>query len=357
MTMGKRPAWGATAMIRISPVVAAVAVACLLSIASVASACEDVRVSPFPGFPPATIDHCYGADGWNYNRSLVSRHYGIYAAMASDAYVDDWAKQRAFRLDEKDMIGAGSREKTGWTRLPRPPAFSNGLGYDVYYNRRFPRPAVVVAFRGTDGLANMDTFSNGSWFFGWFFCDQYCLAEKEFAAILAAARSTLGEPFDVVATGHSLGGGLARHVAAMFPGVGVVTFNTSFVTDTTFARYTPPVAIRIYEKGEAFRAIDHGYRKLWLRPSSENTARDAQYTTDMTLATAFGVENVVREHSMENLAAGLLRSAVLCRAEKDAECRAEDAMSRLIYCRYIEDRRQQNDELVDETVCPRSARR
>lgn len=331
--------------------VLAVSVFWLISTTRLGLACSDVSVAPFPAFPPTTIDHCYGADGWNYNRSLISRHYGLYAAMASDAYVDDWQRQRAFRLDERDLIADSDRAgRTGWTRLPRSPAFANGLGYDVYYNRRLPRPGVVVAFRGTDGLYDVDSFSNGSWLFGWFFCDQYCLAEKEFGKILQAAHRALGATFDVVVTGHSLGGGLARHIATTFPNVTAVTFNSSFVTNTPwFGGHSPRAMIRIYETGEVFGELDRSSRKLWLRASS-NTAKDADYRTNMTLATV-GISNVRREHNMENLAAGLLRSAVLCRTERDAECAAPDAMSRLIYCRYLDNRPPQSAVIRDPAVC------
>ena len=92
----------------------------------------------------------------------------------------------------------------------------------------------MVVFRGTDGPADLpDLISNASYFTQmvnpW---DQYRTARRVFMDVRGDARALSGGlPIEYLAVGHSLGGGLARHMAAAFPCTVAITFNSSFVSN------------------------------------------------------------------------------------------------------------------------------
>lgn len=303
-------------------------------------------------FPPRAVDHCYGPDGWNYNRNLAARAYALYAAASNDAYRDfDKNDKRAFSIadDLRPLNSRYSKGSTGWLHLERRSDSSSGFAYDVYVNPTTRPKGVLIAYRGTDGFFDVDSFANASWFIGAFNpMDQYTLVREEFPAVIERAKAKLrSSTIGIVTTGHSLGGGLARHVAGYHPDVTAVTFNSSPVTRTLFAPRSPISDIRVYENNDGFSRLNSAVRRLHLMPST-NTPEDAVYRLNVSEQVDGHYGGIKIEHSAERLAAGLLRSSILCKKDKDRECKTEDTLSKTIYCRYMMNRT--SSQLVDDEV-------
>jgi pimeloyl-ACP methyl ester carboxylesterase len=174
------------------------------------------------------------------DRSAVAGRVLPYALMSAYAYrlgpgcADpgnaqklDEAAQRGFEA----RIAATAGGAGAWTRVPalgiRDEAGhlecedDEGLAYHVWERTLDGRKLVVVAFRGTSGKGDWK-YGNLWWFGRFVFHDnQYTRARTHAAAIIRqydeeAARENLKPP-RFVATGHSLGGGLAQQVLYAFP--------------------------------------------------------------------------------------------------------------------------------------------
>jgi pimeloyl-ACP methyl ester carboxylesterase len=130
-----------------------------------------------------------------------------------------------------------------WKVVGEPVADQYGLGYIVFVRTVNNEDHVLVAFRGTDPIGGdgwwkvlptpADALANASWVTQWFNpWDQYRLAREAFMEIRkqAIARAQ-GRVVRFHVTGHSLGGGLAVHIARGFPCTAAVVFNTSCVTN------------------------------------------------------------------------------------------------------------------------------
>jgi pimeloyl-ACP methyl ester carboxylesterase len=130
-----------------------------------------------------------------------------------------------------------------WKVVGEPVTDASGLGYIVFSRTVDNEDHVLVAFRGTDSLGDdgwwqvlptpTDAIANASWVTQWFNpWDQYSLARAAFKEIRkqAFARAQ-GRTVRFHVTGHSLGGGLAAHIARGFPCTAAVIFNTSCVTN------------------------------------------------------------------------------------------------------------------------------
>jgi hypothetical protein len=158
--------------------------------------------------------------------------YKPYAAMATVAYVappyldasscPDVAKLRASGTDDAKAAAhlIESLGKAGWSCRfghvgpygckPGTPRCLDGLEYHVW--RRGCSEA-VIAFRGTDGNEIGDWLTNFRWFLGGRFFDQYDQVQDAVPDIIKALYAEGCRPRVIVATGHSLGGGLAQHAA------------------------------------------------------------------------------------------------------------------------------------------------
>lgn len=159
----------------------------------------------------------------SYNGQVVAHQFGVYAAYASNAYKPERAKTFDLRP-----------EAFGWERRGNPIDRMGGFHADVYHRDDGDRLAVMVVFRGTDGPLDIaDLLTNASYFTQmlnpW---DQYRTARKAFVEVREDAKAAArGRPVGYYAVGHSLGGGLARHMAAAFPCVSAIVFNSSFVSN------------------------------------------------------------------------------------------------------------------------------
>jgi hypothetical protein len=294
--------------------------------------------------PVAIVDHTYPG-GWNFNQELAANAFAIYAAASYDAYEPRDDGSRAFRVADNhpQLEGDPGYGKTGWTLLKRHQN-NSGLLYDVYYRTAPDRLIVMVAYRGTDGWINMDTIANASWLTQWLNpWDQYRQARNEFIDVVAeAAKVAEGKPIAFVTTGHSLGGGLAQHVAHVHPCTSAVVFNSSFVTNTTFyGNYTPRV-IRLYEKGDKFEEF---------AGKIVNNEDHAVYRLTLTNLTGIRFN-----HSMERFGVGTTRMAIECLTRTGCEIRDGASLAKTLYCdRYFGFRWKRDPQFAartkDEGIC------
>lgn len=297
--------------------------------------------------PIAIVDKVYKS-GWNDNPELVANVFSLYAAASYDTYEPRDGDSRAFRVADNhpDLLGTTGYGTTGWNRVARHQNKS-GLLYDVYYRDLPGQLNVMVAYRGTDGLIDMDAIANASWLTQWINpWDQYRQARNEFIEVREAALKTAaGRKISFVATGHSLGGGLAQHVAHVHPCVSAVVFNSSPVTNTAiYGRHTPRL-IKIYEDGDGFEQLE---KKI------VNTEALAIYRLKLE-----NKDGVLYNHNMERLAANSSRMAIDClKSTPGCEIKDGASMAKTLYCsRYFGFRWKADvnfrNSTNDSKICPR----
>jgi dienelactone hydrolase len=243
---------------------------------------------------------------WQPNNQWAAAVVAPFAAASYDTYehIHPDAKSRALRLDDgTSSVNDGKYGQTGWRRWKawgqegRTENPDNGLVYDVYY-RDGPsdRLDLMIAYRGTVGAKGW--VANFSWITQWFHRGQYQQAKDEFPLIMEQAVMNLakGRQISITTVGHSLGGGLARHVATHFECTSFVVFNSSFVTNDLAAKNTPPVQVFVYEKGDPFERLISG--------NVRNTSVNATYRVT--------VSDIPAKHNMERLAVGASRMGLDC---------------------------------------------
>ncbi|MGK9339802.1 hypothetical protein [Sinorhizobium meliloti] len=163
-------------------------------------------------------------DGYpDYSLEQVMNYFGLFAAYASNAYLPGPKETFAMKPEE-----------FGWTQRNDVIARAGGFQAQVFHMATSDRLYVMTVYRGTDGLSSIeDNISNASWFTQminpW---DQYRTARDTYQEIRADAKDeAAGKTISYLTVGHSLGGGLARHVAKAFPCTAAIAFNSSFVTN------------------------------------------------------------------------------------------------------------------------------
>jgi hypothetical protein len=194
----------------------------------------DLRAAASSG-PEAGCDDPEGCE----NKEHISATFLPYAIASLNAYGGSGRQSG-------DLV----KLEPTWKVVGEPVADQNGLGYIVFSRTVDNEDHVLVAFRGTDAIGGegwwkvmptpMDALANMSWVTQWFNpWDQYRLAREAFKEIRqqAFARAQ-GRVVRFHVTGHSLGGGLAVHIARGFPCTTAVVFNTSCVTNRI--RYAEP---------------------------------------------------------------------------------------------------------------------
>lgn len=162
-----------------------------------------------------------------------------------------------------------------------------------------------------------------------------------------ATKAANGKPVSFVTTGHSLGGGLAQHVAYIYPCTSAVVFNTSGVTNTMIYGSFTPLVIILYETDDIF--------ERWKR-KIDNTDRLAIYRLRLT-----GESGGRYNHSMERFAAGVLRMTIDCVRQETPKCEVlgpDAALAETLFCdRYIKLRYDTGDRDAlkmreDQKFCP-----
>jgi hypothetical protein len=166
----------------------------------------------------------------------------VMAAFSAAVYVD---APRTRRLSDLKRDGDAAQKvqlallPEGWverTDLPQAAIPTRrqtpDLTYRVWVNERHTPPVAVIAFRGTHIRA--DWFSNLRWVDSWIpsIEDHYEQTERITPELVRFIKSNYGEKTSIIATGHSLGGGLAQTAAYAACGdiATVYAFDSSPVT-------------------------------------------------------------------------------------------------------------------------------
>ncbi|MCC6462526.1 MAG: hypothetical protein IT260_18810 [Saprospiraceae bacterium] len=242
-----------------------------------------------------------------------------YDILSENAYQDT----REYKLDwENEKIRI---PLPGWTEvpnlpsIPQPPAdklYLPGLAYEVWEKDTEAALHTALVFRGSE--RNVDDWkTNARWFAPLFFpgrWDQYHQTRtliKPLVAFLEQRAAARQKRLRLIATGHSLGGGLAQHAAYASGAIKlVVAFDSSPVTgyyDIPFSERLQNrkdvKVIRAYEIGEALAYFRNLMKVFYPAPYFKTT-----HPQILELGFNFlGQQGVASQHSMRRLAEGLFK--------------------------------------------------
>lgn len=217
----------------------------------------------------------------------IAAKYVIYAMASTNSY-HNGSDRITFPIDKLgwrlvDMDGRPT------TQSSREHGFS-GLAFDIYEQEGAQN--VIFAFRGTN---NYKDYLWGNFALPPFNL-QYQQAKKDFEEYQQKSGRTNK---DIVVTGHSLGGGLSLCISVKYE-IDAVTFNPSpRVFDGFGNQHKQAERIAIYEKGEVLDLA----RKLW-RKDNEVIPKENLYQCNYIHSL-----NIVKQHSSDLLALGLLKQA------------------------------------------------
>jgi hypothetical protein len=195
--------------------------------------------------------------------------------------------------------------KIGPEGCPRGEECVGGLEYHAWLRRDCSE--AVVAFRGSDPRDIGDWISNLRWFVLSPIFDQYDQVQKAIPRIIDRISAAGCRPRKIIATGHSLGGGLGQHAAYADKRIGYVyAFDPSPVTAFFGVPFpqrsaaTEDLGIdRIYEAGEILSLPR--YLASGLFPTSQCRPR----VRIVRFATA-KQPSLLERHAIANFTRGLL---------------------------------------------------
>ena len=196
----------------------------------------------------------------------------------------------------------------GPLNCPRAKKCVDGLQYQVW--RRNDCGEAVIAFRGSDGGDIGDWISNFRWFLGRRSFDEYDQVQNAIPGIIDAIGKSGCRPRRIIATGHSLGGGLGQHVAFADSRIGYVyAFDPSPVTGW----FGIPVPVRmtaaeklgidrIYESAEVLSLPRYLASGIFPSPACQPRVRIVRFAT-------IPKGGLVERHRITSLAEGIERLA------------------------------------------------
>lgn len=248
-----------------------------------------------------------------YDRRTAANDYLGYAVAALNVYPD--GSPKGFLLE---------KHSPEWRKVASNDA-SAKLGLDAYHKTDADRLTVLTVFRGTNNLDSADWLANLSWAVAWTpLATRYDAAREAFREVRAKAFAAAGgRKVSFIASGHSLGGGIAQHIAYSFPCTAAVVFNSSFVTNQyrLSEPYGSAMVVHVFED------LDELTRLRRLLFVDKETETYKHYRQD-----AVG-DRIEFQHTMTGLAVGMARQVLRCQ-EKRTECTvpAADRRARNIYC-------------------------
>jgi hypothetical protein len=266
-----------------------------------------------------------------------ARYLWEYAILSDNVYLASSLARMAQAAEAKEcsLERTDRLELQGWERwrdVPSPELQAEAeevdLQLEIWEKQSSPR-LVAVIFRGTEAQRIRDWISNFRWFLRFIpgYRDQYVLvSEKVGAAVLNKIKAQLAKgdttyrDVQIVSAGHSLGGGLAQHLAYSLPDIKAADGTTlprvsavfGFDPSPVTGWYSVPVQLReLNARGLRIeRVFEHGeilsYVRLILRyvnpPAEKDPAvREIRYNFVRSL-------NPFSSHSMRLIACELIKS-------------------------------------------------
>ena len=199
---------------------------------------------------PTLADLPRKADGSPGHIEKLSIVYLPFAIASSAAY-----RAEAPNNTDDDVYSLASIDPAHWREMPLSPGGSSGIGARTYIRDTPEQTDIIIAYRGTQSWVDVKGWvANFSWATRWVNSnDQYDAASDYFQQVRQhSLDNSPGKSVSFYVTGHSLGGGLAQHVARKFNCVMAVVFDSSPVTN----EYTRPVRradapiVHIWEEGD-----------------------------------------------------------------------------------------------------------
>lgn len=260
-----------------------------------------------------------------YDPEEISNLYLLYGVASLNAYSYKATDGRIFESDGEYSNFTVRAYDSSWEKQPRS-IKPGGLALDYYFNDQDPNVfRVMIAFRGTEFTSVGDWYSNLSWLTQLLpFKNQYDYARDAVVEIRSRANILRGKKkLSIITTGHSLGGGLAEHIAHAFPCTSAVVFDSSFVVNRF--RLAEPFedtqVVHIFDKNDELTFV----RKLFLLDTKSATYK------------RYGINPVAQgtlQHSSERLIVGMAGTVAMCQAKpyNAPGCPKSDARARHLYC-------------------------
>ncbi len=246
-----------------------------------------------------------------YQRRVAANDYLAFAVASLNAYADGAPRGVTLDKHSPEWKQVGTWDK-------------GGLAFRVYHREEADRLTVMTVMRGTELLDYSDWAANLSWLLSWApIQTEYDEARLVYQATRKQAyEAAKGRKVSFILTGHSLGGGLARHLAAAYPCSAAAVFNSSIV-DQRFRLAEPYDSMVVH----TFEDLDQLTRLQRLFFIDKETETYRHYRQDAVN------DRVEFQHSITGLTVGMARQVLRCQ-EKRAECPvpATDARARSLYC-------------------------
>jgi pimeloyl-ACP methyl ester carboxylesterase len=276
----------------------------------------------------------------------IARELWEYAALCENSYLSTWENCPGSEHDVKRKItnepqilkyaneikGAADYSQRlnapgwqRWTNFPSEATIAQAEDTGLYVEIMQNRDRIAIVFRGTEFTSWRDWKSNLRWFrvahLLPFVKDQYTvIAETVGKEFVDAVIEKQLQECEIIVTGHSLGGGLAQHLAYSLPSkeaetkkpirvAKVCTFDPSPVTGWSTAgpsKHDNAKDLHIdraFEHGEALAYIRLLISYVYPPPAYNPSVREIRFNVVKTT-------NPFRNHSMRLLAVALMREAL-----------------------------------------------